>query len=123
MKRKTASQVLHEVDPSLKVIPGGVRRGHKRKKKVKLDEISHVEMPVYNPTRSSDDDWNDAGGVICPICRKEATQLLPYGSLGIFKACPECIKTRERMVEHKRSLALIRDTDAARRLRLQKPRI
>lgn len=110
MKRKSASQVLHEVDPELNVIPGGTYRNDRRNKAVKLDELPKLELPHYQPHHSNNDDWNDAGGEICPICGKEAVRLVPYGFTRERKACPECIESRKRMLEIKAQVLGVRKT-------------
>lgn len=49
-------------------------------------------------------DWDDAGGAICPVCRKEVMQLFPYGFAQKRKACKECIQRRIRLLDYKRRL-------------------
>lgn len=113
MKRKSLSRVLSEVDPELTVIPGGSYRHGKKKRAVKLSEKPKPEVPQYEPQKITNDDWNDAGGVICPLCQKETVRLLTYGAMGLLKACPVCIEIRQRLVEHKHRLNQIRETAEA----------
>lgn len=123
MKRKSASQLLHEVDPELTVVSGGAYPHSRKKKAVKLSDNPKLEIPHYEPHQSNEDDWNDAGGVICPICRKEVVKLLPYGFMRERKACPECIERRRRMLEIKaevlRSRVSIPSKGGATRARLR----
>ena len=115
MERKLLSQVLGEVDPELTVIPGGSYRHGKRRKAVKLSVMPEVE-PVHLH-KTNGEDWDNAKGVICQVCQKEVMKVLAYGSLGILKACSECIGTRRHLVEHKRRLVQVREV-AGREIRL-----
>lgn len=63
MKKKSASEIFHPVDPRLNVI-GGYRR---RKKTTK-------------------EDWERSAGDICPRCKKEALRFLPQAGL-----CFDCV--------------------------------
>lgn len=107
-KRKSGAKVLKEADPGLNVIPGGVRRRRPRKKAVKLNEVSYIELPGYIPRRMTEDDWNKAGGLKCPRCGNDAVKLVPIGLTGKVKMCPICIERRRRLLEHKRRLTDIR---------------
>jgi hypothetical protein len=115
MKRKTTSQLLGEVDPNLKIIPGGVYPHRRRKKAVKLDEVSYVELPTYIPRRMTQDDWNKAGGTKCPRCGNDTVKLVSIGLTGKIKMCPDCLQTRRRLLEHKRRLIDIRHGNARAR--------
>ena len=50
MRRKSTSEILHSVDPTLKIIPRNTKRSRKMR--------NH--------------DWNKAAGEICPECHQEA---------------------------------------------------
>lgn len=108
MRRKSAAQVLREVDPNLKVIPGGSYPHRRRKKAIKLDAVSHIEFPTYIPRRMTEDDWNKAGGVKCPRCNNYTLKLVSLGLTGKHKICPDCVQRRRRLLEHKRRLTDIR---------------
>jgi len=101
MKRRTVSQLLHEADPNLNIIPGGVHHWRRRNRVIKLSEVSHIELSAYVPHPLTDDDWNNSGGLKCPVCEKEVVRLLPYGWMGTRKACPECIERRRALLEYK----------------------
>jgi len=49
----------------------------------------------------TEEDWNNCGDIICPICGQETLQLLPYGFAGKRKACPERIDRREKLLEYR----------------------
>ena len=100
-KRKSGAEVLREADPGLKVIPGGVRRRGRRKKAVKLNEVSHIELPTYIPRRMTEEDWARAGGLTCPVCRNGCVRLVPYGMMGKRQACLDCRERRRRLMEYK----------------------
>jgi len=115
MNRKPISEVLGDVDPNLKVIPGGIRRRHNRNNRAKLNEVSYIKLPVYTPRRMNDNDWNNAGGVRCPRCNQECVQLVAIGLTRRIKMCPDCIKRRRRLLEHKRRLIDIRNGNSRAR--------
>ena len=73
-------------------------------KRVKLSDKGKPELPYYVPHRSNDDDWNDAGGEICPLCHQEVARLIPVGLTGKHKICNECLERKRRLIEHKRRL-------------------
>lgn len=104
MKRKTASQVLREASPDLKIIAGGDHRRGRRKKAIKLEEVSHIELPGYTPHRMTDKDWDDAGGLKCPRCHQEVVRLIPIGLTGKIKICPDCLERRRRLITFKSRL-------------------
>ena len=101
MKRKSAAEILREASPGLTVIPGGTYPHTPRGKAVKLAEQPKLELPHYEPHKATEEEWEAAGGVICPVCRKEVTRLLPYGYTRKRKACPDCIERRRRLLERK----------------------
>jgi len=101
MKRRSISKVLNEVDPELTVISGGKRNRRRRKKAVKLTEVSIIELPTYTPRRSNEDDWNNADGVDCPVCGNKTLRLVPYGMMGKRQACLECRERRRSLMEYK----------------------
>ncbi len=101
MKRKPASQVLREADPDLNIIPGGVHRRDRRKKAIKLDEVSHIELPTYIPHHSNDKDWDDAGGLKCPVCGNDCVRLVSYGMMRKRQACLDCRERRRKLMEYK----------------------
>lgn len=120
MKRKTAAQILREADADLNIIPAGVKRRGRRKRAIRLDEVSKVEMPVYVPRRMTEKDWEAAGGLKCPRCHQEVVRLIPIGLTGKIKICPGCIERRRRLIEHKRHLIdLRRGAELARLKRLR----
>jgi hypothetical protein len=108
LKRKSISELFHEVDPELTVIPGGGHRHARGRKAVKLTENPKPEMPHYEPHKLTEEDWNNAGGVICPRCQQEVTQLIPLGLSGKYKLCKECLERMRRLIEHKRRLIDLR---------------
>lgn len=52
MRKKRISEVLHEVDPNLKIIEGGIHY------------------------RRSIKEWHNATGVICPECKQETLRII-----------------------------------------------
>ena len=101
MRKKRASEIFGQVDPSLTVISGGAgRRGGKKKAK-KLSEIAAPPVEPYNPKPLTEDDWSQGKGEICPICGEEVMQLLPYGFTGTRKACAGCIERRRKLLEYR----------------------
>lgn len=70
-------------------------------KRGKLSEQPKPELPHYEPHKASETEWKASGGVICPVCGKEVTRLIPYGYMGRRKACPECVKRRINLLERK----------------------
>ena len=69
MKRKRISEILHQVDPELKVVDGGVR--HRGKRPMTFD------------------DWRKTGGIYCPKCGREVVRL-------INGVCPWCYRNIEK---------------------------
>ena len=69
--RKSISEALHEVDPNLKIIEGGIR---------------------YR--RSASKEWHSAKGVICLECEQETLRI-------IDGLCPQCYRNREAERERK----------------------
>jgi len=67
--RKRASELFHQIDPSLKVIDGGTHHHRHRRRRV---------------TR---EDWDETAGVICPDCKQETLRLIE----GI---CPRCYNAK-----------------------------
>jgi len=51
--------------------------------------------------REWDDDWKPLPDPVCPICRQEVQELLPYGFWAKRLACAQCIERRRRMLEAK----------------------
>jgi len=105
MKRKTASQVLHDVTPELNVIPGRVHSRRSGKRTVRLDEVSHIELPIYIPHRTTEADWEKARGLKCPECHNEVMRLVPYGFTGQNKCCEGCLRNRRELREYKARIA------------------
>lgn len=88
MKRKSLSQVFHEVDPDLTVIPGGSYCHSKRRKAVRLSGFSKPETPYYRPHEINIDDWEKAGGPNCPECGQAVMQL-------VNGVCVQCFRQKE----------------------------
>ncbi len=107
-KRKSAAEVFREVSPGLTVIPGGAYPHGPKKKAVKLEEQPKPELPYYEPHKVTGEEWEAAGGVICPICRQPTTRLLPYGFTGKRKACPACIERRINLLDTKSRILAVR---------------
>lgn len=112
MKKKKASEIFGPVDSELTVIDRG-RRGKKRAKT--LAEAAAPSPGPYKPQPITEEQWERAQGVICPLCGKEVMQLLPYGYLGLRKACKECIGKREKLLD--RRAAILGDKERAERKR------
>jgi hypothetical protein len=108
MKRKSTSQLFHEVDPELTVIPGGGHRHVRGRKAVKLSENPKPEMPHYEPHKVNQDDWERAGNTFCPRCHQEVVQLVSLGMSGKIKLCKHCLERKRRLIEHKRRLIDLR---------------
>ena len=108
MKRKSISKVLKEVDPELTVISGGARKHRRRKKAIKLTEVSRIEFPHYEPHKATEEEWEAAAGEICPICRQPTVRLLPYGFNRKRKACPACIERRIKLLDSKARILAVR---------------
>lgn len=107
MKRKPVSEVLREVSPGLTVIEARAYPHRRGKRAVKLGEEPKPELPHYEPHKATEEEWEAAGGIICPICRKETTRLLPYGFSRKRKGCPECVERRVKLLDTKaRTLAV-----------------
>lgn len=92
MKPKSVSQVLHEVDPGLTVIRRRSSTHRREKKAVKLNEVSTTKFPSYTPHHSSDDDWNNTGGLRCPRCGQETVRF-------IRGVCLVCARKAEERTE------------------------
>jgi len=107
-RRKSTAQALREASPGLTVIPGGSYPHRRREKAVKLNAVSHIELPAYIPRRMTEEDWNKAGGVKCPRCNNYTLKLIPLGLTGKHKICPDCVQRRRRLLEHKRRLIDLR---------------
>ncbi len=108
MKRKSAAEILREVSPGLTVIPGGAYPHDPRKKAVKLGEQPKPELPYYEPHKATEEEWEKAGGIICPICRKSTLRLLSYGFTGKRKACPACVQRRINLLDTKARILAVR---------------
>lgn len=107
-KRKSAAELLREVSPGLTVIEARPYPHRRGKKGVKLEEQPKPEVPQYVPHKATEEEWEAAGGVICPICRQPTTRLLPYGFTGKRKACPACIERRIKLLESKSRILAVR---------------
>lgn len=79
MRQKTAAEIFREVDPNLKVIPGGIR--HRTRK-----------------SSLTSNDWDRAGGLFCPGCGHETLRL-------IDNRCPTCY--RKKSYEEVRAMEYI----------------
>lgn len=101
MRRKSAAEILREVSPGLTVIPGGVYPHGPKRKAVRLAEQPKPELPYYVPHKATEEEWEKAGGEICPVCGNEAVRLIPYGYAGKRKACPACVERRRNLFESK----------------------
>ena len=66
MPGKRISEVLHSVDPDLKVIEGGRRRY--------TPKPPNGETYYFRPATMSEADWNLAAGVVCSNCGHEVFQ-------------------------------------------------
>lgn len=108
MKRKSLSQLLHEVDPELTVIPGGAYPHGRGKKAVRLAEQPKPELPYYVPHKATEEEWEAAAGEVCPICRQPTVRLLPYGFSRKRKACPACIERRIKLLDSKSRVLAVR---------------
>jgi len=76
-KRKRISEILHQVDPNLKVVEGGVRRRTKR------------SMAIS--------DWEKVGGVFCSRCNSETLRLID----GLCPQCQHALEMRKEEEEGK----------------------
>lgn len=85
IKRKSLSQLFHEVDPGLTVIPGGSYH-HSADKAV---------FSEYGLHRMTDEDWDRAAGVECRHCHREVHQLVD----GLCLPCVnnKALKTTEEL--------------------------
>lgn len=81
------------------------RRG---KKVAKIGERPKAELPYYKPHKMTEEEWEAAGGVICPVCRKETTRLIPYGFTRKRKACPKCVERRVKLLDTKARILAVR---------------
>ena len=66
MPARKLSEVLHSVDPDLKVIEGGRRRHQPKSPK--------GETYYFRPSTMSEADWNLAAGIVCSNCGHEVFQ-------------------------------------------------
>lgn len=82
--------------------------GSPRKKAVKPGEQPKPEVPQYEPHRATEEEWEKAGGTICPICRQPTVRLLPYGFSRKRKACPACIERRANLLDSKSEVLAVR---------------
>ena len=64
-------------------------------------EQPEPEVSYYEPHKATEEDWEAAAGVICPICGNPTLRLLPYGFSGNRKACPNCISRRRNLIDYK----------------------
>lgn len=79
MKKRRASEIFGVVDPHLKVIDGG--RRHK--------------------CRSSQEDWEASGGVICPRCGEEAIRFRSED--GVCRQCADFLNDKKFSDDKKRA--------------------
>jgi hypothetical protein len=105
MIKKKASQIFGEVDPHLKVIDAGTRRRGPGKGTVKLSEFTISPQGPYQSPPLTEEQWDAAQGVKCPICGSETLRLYPYGFSGKRQACKDCIDRRQRILDHKANTA------------------
>ena len=101
MPREKVFEIFARVDPGLTVIDGGRRRYRRKKKAKKLNEIAGPALEPYNRLPVTEEQWEKAQGEVCPICREETQQLLPYGFTGKRKACKQYIERRTKLLEYK----------------------
>jgi len=87
MPRKTTAQVFAEVDPNLRVIPGG-KRNSKRRTRAKTSTKAPAQQPEpYTPRVMTNEDWEKAEGGNCTRCGQESFILFNH-SLG--RVCKKC---------------------------------
>jgi len=108
MTRKSAAEVLREANPELTVIEARPYPHRRGKKAVKLEEQPKPELPQYVPHKATEEEWEAAGGVNCPVCGKPTTRLLPYGFSRKRKACPACIERRIKLLDTKARILAVR---------------
>jgi len=77
-----STRVLKEVDPNLNIISG-----NHRKHKARMDN-GHIPMFV--------DEWNKAGGAICPRCKQEAVRFRPQDGV-----CIKCARMLNEQIVRK----------------------
>ncbi len=82
MQKKKASELFASVDPHLKVIDGGIRRKQ----------------------HSKQEDWEAAGGGICPRCKEEVVRFRPQD--GVCRACADSLNEKHFEDERKRAKQL-----------------
>lgn len=103
MPRKTLEEVLHEVDPALKIARG-------RKRRATVTEFEAMAQPSVEERirltpaprrlRRELDEWgNPEPPLVCSVCRRGVDELFPYGYMGRRFACRECIERRHRLLE------------------------
>ncbi len=97
MRKKKASEIFGPVDPGLTVIEKG-RRGKKKAKT--LAEAAAPSPGPYKPQPITEEEWEKAAAT-CPKCGNPTTRLLTYGFTDHRKACPACIASRIKVLEHR----------------------
>jgi hypothetical protein len=98
--RRKASEIFAGVDPHLKVIDA-TRYRRRGKKAKKLTEVAGPAPEPYRPLPVTEEQWEEAQGITCPICGEETYQLFPYGFGGKRKACKKCIERRTKLLEYR----------------------
>lgn len=103
MPRKTLEEVLHEVDPHLRVVGGRKRRRTIKEfeamKQAPPEERIRATPAPRRLVRELDEQGNPAPPLICPICGHEVDELYPIGYMGKRMGCRECIERRHRLLE------------------------
>jgi hypothetical protein len=51
-----------------------------------------------------DENWNRLPNPVCPVCRREVSELLPYGLMGKRFACADCIARRHSQMERRATI-------------------
>jgi hypothetical protein len=115
MGRKKSSEIFGAVDPHLTVIDAGHRRRGSGKRTVKLSEVATSPPGPYHSPPLTEEQWNNARGVNCPLCGNETHRLYPYGYSGKRQACKDCIDRRIRVLNHKANTAEYKGRLAAAR--------
>jgi hypothetical protein len=87
MKQKSTAQVFREANPDLNIIPGGSYPHRRQKKAVKLDEVSHIELPTYIPHPMTQEDWEKAKGETCSRCNQETFTIFDHPLGRVCKPC------------------------------------
>jgi len=49
----------------------------------------------------TEEEWEKAKGVPCPVCGEPTLRLYPYGFMGRKRACKKCIERRIRLTDYK----------------------